>query len=137
MLTTILSTMQCGLRCTWGYEVELVLRRTAEGWRTVVAPLPELEVVCGAPASLMPDGTPLCLYHALHTWHCEACGALLTDPDASQTVHGLMCPSCAEDYFHCEWCGAACLSRAQSWDAAPSTVCETCLDAVSPGWRES
>jgi hypothetical protein len=136
MLTTMLSTTSCSLRCTWGWEGWLLFGTTATGGLEVVGRLPGIEVVCGRPASLMPDGAPRCLSHALHEWHCSTCGAQLTDPQANRTVHGPMCQSCAEDYFCCERCGAACLSRAWSWDDALSTICEACLDAVSPGWRE-
>jgi hypothetical protein len=137
MLTTTLSTTQCGLRCTWGWEGWVLFGTTAEGVLEVVGSLPGLEVRCGRPASLMPDSTPRCLSHALHEWHCSTCGVQLTELQASQTVYGPMCPPCMAEYFQCERCGAACLSRAWSWDAAPSTICEACLDVVSPGWRES
>jgi hypothetical protein len=54
----------CLLSCAWSYDIGWGYDPVREAY-WVLPEMSELSLRCGDPAAWMPDGTPLCLYHAV------------------------------------------------------------------------
>jgi len=122
------------LRCGYGCEDRYALYQCVHDlprWD-----VPDVPDYCNHVAQWMPDGNPLCYRCATTFWYCKKCRAQLPEEAGGWEVTWY-CASCAEDYFRCTWCGASCVDRQTALDSAPGDVCEACLDAHSPGWREA